>query len=132
MDMCEKMRALFLNHKQKDHSKKRQKKRSSELMVLSKFHVEALKRKAESEKMWKEGTVLTPKQVLEQASAPEDNPPPYAPLGRRGEIDPPPWGGEKGLYPVISGTFEVDMKEMGGKPVDADRNVIKEQSMSKK
>lgn len=96
MDMCEQMRALILNHKQKDHTKGRQEKRSTELMGLSKFYVQALKKKAESKKMWKEVGVFTPEQFLEKVgSAPEEHPPPYAPLGRMGDIDPLPWGGDK-------------------------------------
>lgn len=43
--ICEKMRTLILNHKPEDHSKKRQEKRSSELMVLGKFFMEKCGRK---------------------------------------------------------------------------------------
>lgn len=44
VDRCENMRALILNHKQKDHGKKRQEKQSLEIMVLSKFYTEARER----------------------------------------------------------------------------------------
>lgn len=43
--------------------------------------------------------VLTPEQMKKLVSAQEDNPPPYAPLGRRGAIDPPPWEGHKRAVP---------------------------------
>lgn len=70
MGTCERMRALILNHKQKDHSKKRQKKRSSELMVLSKFYVNGRNKMADNERMWKGGVVETPEEILKRASAP--------------------------------------------------------------
>lgn len=52
-------------------------------------------------KMWKEGIV---EPVMERVSAPENSPPYISkpPLGRRGEMDPPPWGADKGLYPVLT------------------------------
>lgn len=71
--------------------------------------------------MWETGTVVTPEQCVNQtetqASAPIENPPLYAPLTKKAETDPPAWVDsqwvkeKKGLYSVLKGTFEVDVKE---------------------
>lgn len=43
----------------------------------------------------------------------QENTPTYVPLGRRGEIDPPPWPGEKGVPPVVlSGTFKIGIQKV--------------------
>lgn len=70
MCKCEEMKALILNHKQKDHTKLRQDKRSTEMSVLSRFYREALKREKQSEEARAEGVIATPEQLKSQASAP--------------------------------------------------------------
>lgn len=128
--VIEELWALVLNHKQMDKSNVRQETGHMEFMILSKFYVQALKEKAEMEKMWKMLVIKTP-EWFEKELSQEERPPQYAPgteeghgLGAtcRGEIDPPPWDsgetqgvllGEKGLYPVlIGGTFKVAVDEV--------------------
>lgn len=81
--------------------------------MLSKFFQEVVKREAERKKMWGNGTVITPEQCLSQASTSVEKPP--ASLTEKAEIDHPPWEKEKkGLYPVLTGTFEVDIDDTIG------------------
>lgn len=107
IEICEKMKTLILHYKSGDKNQRRKDKQSAELMVLAKFFREACRRKQKMEE----------KVIMKR-------PPPYATpqatLGKRAEIDPPPWhdskrlypklSKEEGMFPIVEGIFKANLQ----------------------